>query len=519
MDPRKDTTQKKFRVAIVGAGASGLTAAKAAYEEDLEPTIFELSKNIGGVWGPDGQAWNGMSTNTSGRLMNFSDFPIDPSLPNFLTRPHIEDYLNRYDNEFNIRPCIKFECKVKSTEYTKDGWRVCWEENNQEQEEYFDGFIAASGKFTKAALPQIKGLDQFKGEKFHSSELKSVDDLIDKTFLVIGNAFSGITNVEDIANKNINRKNIETIHAVRTKRWHMRRHIRITTENDDFNLPYDHLRTRESHKIPTPQEHYNKFAKLCPEQNDIAQLKLPPDKQYRPSFEENYLDLVKNGNIIVCDEPISHFDENGVVFKNGKRYIIDGVLFSTGYEPRIPYLDKMTEMMLLKEELWCECIHPELPNCGVIGMYDPNRDAVFPYVELQARLICRLLAKKILQVCMNDLRNKIKLPENKMPLDAMLARDFIAKQIGVYPNFGVIKEQDPELYRLLMEGTLSPAQYRLNGPGANYEKAKEAIKELASYQEKLLPQGATISTAIFSLYKPVKLVSPSLVETQELRFT
>lgn len=38
------------RVAVVGAGVSGLSSIKCCLDEGLEPTCFERSKNLGGLW-------------------------------------------------------------------------------------------------------------------------------------------------------------------------------------------------------------------------------------------------------------------------------------------------------------------------------------------------------------------------------------------------------------------------------------------------------------------------------------
>lgn len=45
-------TQKNMakRVAIVGAGVSGLASIKCCLEEGLEPTCFERSDDLGGLW-------------------------------------------------------------------------------------------------------------------------------------------------------------------------------------------------------------------------------------------------------------------------------------------------------------------------------------------------------------------------------------------------------------------------------------------------------------------------------------
>lgn len=37
-------------VAVIGAGISGLTSIKSCLEEGLEPTCFESSHDIGGLW-------------------------------------------------------------------------------------------------------------------------------------------------------------------------------------------------------------------------------------------------------------------------------------------------------------------------------------------------------------------------------------------------------------------------------------------------------------------------------------
>lgn len=40
----------KKRVAIIGAGISGLASIRSCLEEGLEPTCFERSNDVGGLW-------------------------------------------------------------------------------------------------------------------------------------------------------------------------------------------------------------------------------------------------------------------------------------------------------------------------------------------------------------------------------------------------------------------------------------------------------------------------------------
>ncbi|TMS20640.1 Dimethylaniline monooxygenase [N-oxide-forming] 2 [Larimichthys crocea] len=39
-----------MKVAVIGAGLSGLTSIKSCLDEGLEPTCFESSHDIGGLW-------------------------------------------------------------------------------------------------------------------------------------------------------------------------------------------------------------------------------------------------------------------------------------------------------------------------------------------------------------------------------------------------------------------------------------------------------------------------------------
>ncbi|KYO39787.1 hypothetical protein Y1Q_0006678 [Alligator mississippiensis] len=53
IDIRHKTASKETmvkRVAIVGAGVTGLTSIKCCLEEGLEPTCFEKSDDFGGLW-------------------------------------------------------------------------------------------------------------------------------------------------------------------------------------------------------------------------------------------------------------------------------------------------------------------------------------------------------------------------------------------------------------------------------------------------------------------------------------
>jgi dimethylaniline monooxygenase (N-oxide forming) len=115
------------RVAVIGAGASGLTAIKCCLDEDLEPVCFEKTSDIGGLWNfrpkaEDDVACVMQSTviNTSKEMMCFSDFPIPAKSPNFMHHSHIQKYFNLYGDHFDLRKYIEFNSDVKIIKKAND---------------------------------------------------------------------------------------------------------------------------------------------------------------------------------------------------------------------------------------------------------------------------------------------------------------------------------------------------------------------------------------------------------------
>lgn len=109
----------QLRVAVLGAGPSGLAAAKSCAEAGLEPVVFEQAEGLGGVWRfrPDsnpGQPSVMRSTviNSSKELTAFSDFPPPAHFPNYMPHAVLLEYLQLYANHFRLLHRIRFRHQV-----------------------------------------------------------------------------------------------------------------------------------------------------------------------------------------------------------------------------------------------------------------------------------------------------------------------------------------------------------------------------------------------------------------------
>ena len=123
-----EISSKKKRVAIIGAGASGLPAIKSVLEEDMIPICFERTDDIGGLWNytpevrDDGQASVMKSTviNTSKEKMCYSDFPIPDEYPNYMHNTKVLEYFRLFGKTFNLLQHIRFNTEVLRVEKADD---------------------------------------------------------------------------------------------------------------------------------------------------------------------------------------------------------------------------------------------------------------------------------------------------------------------------------------------------------------------------------------------------------------
>ncbi len=113
-------------VALIGAGSSGIAAAKALHERGIEFDCFEKSDRVGGNWVFGNK--NGMSAayrflhiNTSRERMQYSDFPMPADYPDFPRHDQIAAYFDQYVDHFGFRDRIRFEYGVERAERRTDG--------------------------------------------------------------------------------------------------------------------------------------------------------------------------------------------------------------------------------------------------------------------------------------------------------------------------------------------------------------------------------------------------------------
>ncbi len=180
------------RVAIIGAGACGICAAKYLLAVGFDVTVFEIGSQIGGMWcyrNDNGRssAYRTLHINTSRGVTRFSDLDFDVETQDFPDHRDMHRYLVRYAEHFAVVPRIRFRSRVTQVRPMFEPGREapCWRleiENGSPQT--FDAVIVATGHLTRPY--DAPELERFGGEYLHSHHYDAPEPYVGKRICIVG---------------------------------------------------------------------------------------------------------------------------------------------------------------------------------------------------------------------------------------------------------------------------------------------------------------------------------------------
>jgi dimethylaniline monooxygenase (N-oxide forming) len=436
-------------VAVIGAGPSGLAAAKHALQAGFDVTVFEASDALGGQWhttAAHSGVWPGMRTNTSRAMTAFSDFPAPADHPLHPAAEQIHAYLKAYAAAFGVADRIRLGTRVTDV---RTGWTV--------DGEPFDAVVVASGRFRRPRLPP--GVEAFRGELLHAFDYPGAEPLRDRAVLVYGNGISGLEIASDLA------PHARVTSAFRKPRYVIQKVVDGVSSDWQWYTQFGALERRVLPREQWGRRQRERILRVAGNPADFGAPEPSEDLLVAGvSLCQDYLAQVRDGSI-ACRPAIASIEGRDVTFTDGSTQPVDVIVCATGYDLDLPYLSEpVRDLLGGGPSLYQRTFHPDLPSFGVVGQF-LAQGPYFPLLELQARWIVAVWSG---DVALPDEMRAAEPP----PLDAHNALALsLSEELGVAP--------DP-LDESLLFGPMLPPRYRLLGPGAQAEARARFEAQLAA---------------------------------------
>ncbi|NIJ40701.1 cyclohexanone monooxygenase [Parvibaculum indicum] len=380
------TSGNDYDAIIVGAGFAGMYMLHRLRKQGLHVRVYEAGDGVGGTW-----YWNrypGARCDVESLEYQYG-FSDDLQrgwtwTERYAAQPEILRYQNYVADKLDLKKDIRFNTRVTSADYdTPSGlWQIETDKGDRAQARFF---IMATGCLSAARVPDIAGLEDFKGKWYHTGSWPHDGvDFTGRRVAVIGTGSSGIQSIPIIAeqadhvtvfqrtanftlpagNRPLSE---EEIAARRTTLLEDRKHARTTAGGIiafEYNealsgemMPEDVQRemetrwtgggfaflgsygdmmaTTEANDIAADFARAKMKARvkepeiadtLMPNDHPVGTKRLCLDTGYLETFNEPHVDLVN-----VRELPIERIAEKGVL-AGGKEYEADAIVFATGFD-------------------------------------------------------------------------------------------------------------------------------------------------------------------------------------------
>lgn len=185
-----------MRVAIIGAGASGIAAVIKLREMGIQDiTIFEKASDLGGTWRDN--IYPGLTCDVPSHLYRYSFEPNPNWTRRYADGFEILTYLRSVATKYDVEKVIRYESEVTRAQFLDGQWLI---ETVKGNEGLFDAVITAVGILHHPVYPKIDGLDEFGGSAFHSARWNKDVSLKDKRVGIIGTGSTALQILPAIVN-------------------------------------------------------------------------------------------------------------------------------------------------------------------------------------------------------------------------------------------------------------------------------------------------------------------------------
>ncbi len=342
------------KIAIIGAGLSGLVTAKTLLEYGHEVTVFEKENEIGGVWSPC-RHYPGLTTQNTRDTYAFSELRMPKEYPEFPSGQQMLAYLKTYAKQFGVMPHIRLRHRIATAEpLDGGGWLLGGDADGVPLAERFDFLVVCNGTFSEPFIPQAPGMADFReggGRILHTTQLASPDLYRDKKVVVVGFGKSACDVASAVADEAR-----ETYLVFRQAKWKVPKRVAGANYKylvlSRFGEALTKLRYRNTfenliHALGLPPRIFGRMQRIFAKQQRLEECNLLPESSIidllfgELSVEsDGFFQKVREGAIKAFRGEIKSFRHGGLLLSGGEQIEADTVVYGTGFSQNLPFISE-----------------------------------------------------------------------------------------------------------------------------------------------------------------------------------
>jgi 4-hydroxyacetophenone monooxygenase len=351
-----------FRVLVIGAGFAGICAAIKLGQLGIPYVVVEKNPDIGGTWFDNNYPEAGVDT--PNHFYSYSFAPNSRWNNYFSKRAEISQYAHDVADRHNIVSNMQFSTEVSSLHWNNDRktWTASIISGDSTRIEEFPVVITAVGQLNRPNLAPARGIENFTGAWFHSSQWDQSIDLAGKRVAVIGTGASAMQFMRTLANTAGDvtifqrspqwiRPNSDYHRTVSDSTKWLLENVPFYAEWYRFGLFWrfgDGLLStlRRDPEWPYPERSMNRHNDRHREQmtdfilaeldgrQDLIEKCLPTYPPYgkRMLVDNEWFPTLRRNNVHLVAEAVDHISATGIVDASGTSADFDVIILATGFQ-------------------------------------------------------------------------------------------------------------------------------------------------------------------------------------------
>ncbi|XP_022030864.1 probable indole-3-pyruvate monooxygenase YUCCA10 [Helianthus annuus] len=313
-------------VVIVRAGPAGIATSACLNLLSIPNIVLEMEDCYASLW--QKKAYDRLKLHLAKNFCQLPHMPFPLSAPTFVPKNMFVQYLKNYVYHFNVDPL--YQRSVESAWYDKSAQKwVVTAQNNVSAlvKEYVSEFlVVGTGENSEGFIPNVYGLDTFKGLVIHSSDYENGKTFGDKDVLVVGAGNFGMEIAYDLCNWGA-----QTSVVVRSPVHVLNKEL---VQLGMYFLKYIRCTIADKMVLVLSKLLYGDLGRFGIQRPLKGPILLKKETGISPVIDVGTISKIKTGDIKVMTS-IKDIQGDIIKFTNGQERQFDAIVFATGFKSTV----------------------------------------------------------------------------------------------------------------------------------------------------------------------------------------